>query len=883
MSMKNMTIAILFKIALFSSVSSAAPPGKPTIDWGEFVFSFIKISPGAEAYKELVSKVVEQVDIEVKWTTWEGDPATSVRILMNGNEVWQGPASGNNVTFQMYKGGIYEMVVELSNADGSATSDPQEVVIFDTQGRYLAIEGKASSTTESVIENTSGKIIGTYFIERERTDINYHIENIPTENVNRIIYGFIAICGGDGVNNSLKKKGNAFNQLQNVCQGRKDFRIAINNPQAAIHQNFRGDYGLNSSVKGHYHQLMVAKKQNPKLKVLASIGGIKFSEPFFYMDDDEKRKTFVNSVKAFLKTWKFWDGIDVNFESPGGGENPNIGDKDKDGVTYVSILRDLRVMLDELGEETGRYFELTSVFSLAENKIALIDYEEASQYLDNLYLMAFDFYGTKKNPSLNHHSALYWSEINAVAHDYKFHTARGIDLLIKQGVPAEKLVMGIASYGYGWEGIVDVVDNNPFTGKAAGLIKGSRETGALDYQEIINMQSNNEWKYTYDNVAQAPYLWNENSGELISYDDPRSVKAKAEFVLEKKLAGIFHWVLEGDNGDLFNAAHQGLGHIIPDNEGKDNNPIARTGKMKEVTGPTSILLDGSDSTDPKGGTLDFQWSQKTGPNVEIMGASEVVARVDLPSVEKITNYIFNLTVTNAQGKQGSDDLVVENSSKLNNSSPVIFVTPTVYVEEGEDFTLTASGHDADNDTLTYEWNIASGLILLTSGNKSVVSLTAPEVESDTAFEFFVLVSDGKSETENSGQVVVRSKNNSDKMPLSVADIEMVRDDHGCALKDSNANKYAHWKPDKAYENQTVNYNGLVYKAKYWVQGSPPSPSNDAWNLVSKVSLPWNPRVAYYGDQEVNYNGSRWQAKWWTQGNIPGMGDVWLNIGPARCE
>ncbi len=881
-----MTAAILFKIALFSSVSNAAPPGKPTIDWGEFVFSFIEVSPNAVAYKDLVTKVVEQVDIEVKWTTWAGDPATSARILMNGIEVWQGPVSGNSVTVQMQKGGMYQMVVELSNADGSVKSDQQEVLIADSLGSHLVGEENVNSENVKSVENTSGKIIGTYFVESFHADNNFSIENVPTERFNRIIYGFIAICGGDGVNHSIKKKGDAFKQLQKVCQGRDDFNVAINNPQVAIHQNFKGNYGLKSPISGHYHQLMVAKKQHPDLKVIASIGGPKFSDPFFYMDDDKKRKAFVNSVKDYLKTWQFWDGIDINFESLGGGENPNIGDRNIDGSTYVSILRDLRSMLDELGEETGRYFELTSVISLAENKIALADYGNASQYLDNLYLMAFDFYGTKKNPALNHQAALHGSDINSETKDYKFHASRGIELLIKQGVPAEKMVMGVAAYGRGWQGIVDVVENNPFTGKASGPIVGTGKLGGIEYRDIVKMQSNEAWQYFYDETAEAPYLWNKGSGELISYDDPRSVIAKALFVLDNKLAGIFQWVIEGDNGELLDAMHQGLGNKVPEKVEASMDPIARAGKMRAVVGPASVLLDGSDSTDPNGGKLNYQWLQKTGPSLDIMDASEVVARVDFPRVKKITNYIFNLTVTNEQGNLGSDDLLVENSPASNNKPPVIFVMPTVYVEEGEDFTLTASGHDADNDVLTYEWDIASGLILLTSGNQSSVSLTAPEVASDTLFDFFVSVSDGKSETESYGKVVVRSKNkgNSDQAHLSVtSDIEMVKDEHGCAQKDVNANKYPHWKPDKVYENKMVNYNGLVYKAKYWVQGSPPSPTNDAWELMSKVSLPWNPSVTYQGDQQVNYKGFRWQAKWWTQGNEPGMDDVWLNIGPARCD
>ncbi|MCV5950850.1 glycosyl hydrolase family 18 protein, partial [Escherichia coli] len=68
----------------------------------------------------------------------------------------------------------------------------------------------------------------------------------------------------------------------------------------------------------------------------------------------------------------------------------------------------------------------------------------------------------------------------------------GIQLLLAQGVPANKLVLGTAMYGRGWEGVTPdtLTDpNDPMTGTATGKLKGSTaqgvwEDGVIDYKGI---------------------------------------------------------------------------------------------------------------------------------------------------------------------------------------------------------------------------------------------------------------------------------------------------------------------------------------------------------------------------------------------------------------
>ena len=603
---------ILLPALLISGAVNAAPPGKPTITYQshEYKFAMVVVAENVTAYEQLITNVRDEIEVDVQWQVWSGDAATSAKVLLDGEVAWEGPGSATSAKILFDKGGKYKLQVELSNSDGSVLSDTKDVIIADTDGSHSTPLETSWTENNKYYENKTGKIVGTYFVEWGIYDRKYPLENVPLANLNRLIYGFIPICGAT-INDGLKTVPGSHESLLEACAGRDDFKVAIHDPWAALGTTQKGQV-YSDPFKGNFGQLMRIKKSHPDLKILPSIGGYTLSDPFFFMGDATKRKTFVDSVKDFPKTWKFWDGVDLDFEFPGGGgANPNLGDKEKDGEIYISIVRDLRAMLDELEEETGREYELTSAINIGEDKLAVVDYGEAIKYLDNIYMMSYDFYGAWDMNYLNHQTALHWSSANPEvgAGSPKYYTSRGVEILTSQGVPIDKLVMGVAAYGRGWTGVSNYVEGKPMTGKGTGPIKGTWEAGVLDYRDILNNHMGSGWEYFYDEAAEAPYVFNKSTGELVTYDDPRSVIAKAKYVMDKGLAGIFHWEMDADNGDLVNAMHEGLGHGSASGEVANRKPVARPGSEKTVTGPNTVLLDGSASSDPEGDSLKFQWKQ----------------------------------------------------------------------------------------------------------------------------------------------------------------------------------------------------------------------------------------------------------------------------------
>ena len=99
--------------------------------------------------------------------------------------------------------------------------------------------------------------------------------------------------------------------------------------------------------------------------------------------------------------------------------------------------------------------------------------------------------------------------------------------------------------------------------------------------------------------------------------------------------------------------------------------------------------------------------------------------------------------------------------------------------------------------------------------------------------------------------------------------------------DANASKYAAWESSKIYNGgDTVSFDHLVWKAKYWTQGNKPGFGVDAWELVSNVKMNWRSDLVYNGGETTTYQGNVYRAKWWTRGDNPANSDVWVKEGPS---
>ncbi|WP_306170136.1 glycosyl hydrolase family 18 protein [Burkholderia ubonensis] len=851
--------------ALCFANAAFAAPGKPSLKQYEITsqpHGFVEIdlqkaNGGAPTYKDVV-KLNKKVDVPLPFDIWSNGTAVKAVAVVDGvvdptSEISMTPGGtqSGKVVANVKTPGSKKMQVRVIDEKGAASdSAPLDVMVFDTIPELADNLPNNADKNHKPYANKSGSVVGTYFATWSIYERNFSVDNVPVENLTHMLYGFVPICGGKDVNASLAKDlPGSFNTLQQSCTGLPDFSVTIHDIYGEMSKQLPGQ-GANSKLKGVLGQMMAAKKRNPDLKILPSIGGWTLSDPFFFMHDAGKRKVFVDSVGQLLRTWKFFDGVDIDWEFPGGkGVNPNLGDPQKDGQLYVTLMKELRQMLDGLSKETGKTYQLTSAIGAGKDKIDVVNYKDATKYMDYIFDMTYDFYGAFSLKDLGHQAAVYAPKW---APDTKYTTDNSINALLAQGVDPKKLVVGAAAYGRGWTGVSGYADGNPFTGTAKGPHKGQWEPGILDYKKLKaemigpNNAGINGYEYHYDQTAEAPYVFNKSTGDLLTFDDPRSVVAKGDYVRKHQLGGLFSWEIDADNGDILNAMHKGLGHDDNGGGGVENHaPVANAGADMTVTGPQTVTLDASKSRDPDGDKLTFKWEQVGGDPLKIANPASAKASVDVPGVKQDTKYTFRVTVTDPAGLNDASQVVVTAKADgavepppAENRPPVARVAGPASASAGQGVVLSAEkSTDPDGDKLTFQWTVPTGIDAKPAG--ATLSFTAPELAKDQSFTFSVKVSDGKLSSSATHTVLVKAKD---------------AGGGGNGGGGGEGGKYPAYKAGTQYNAGDIVSNlGKLYQCKPfpysgWCSGAPSA-------YEPGKGFAWNDAWTLYGDDGGNGGGS----------------------------
>ena len=92
---------------------------------------------------------------------------------------------------------------------------------------------------------------------------------------------------------------------------------------------------------------------------------------------------------------------------------------------------------------------------------------------------------------------------------------------------------------------------------------------------------------------------------------------------------------------------------ILDGRGANTAPNAIAGPAQTRQGMSQVTLDGSQSNDPDGDALEYQWEQITGPSVTLNDPTSAIAAFTAPNVSSDTLFQFQLTVTDPGGLSDS--------------------------------------------------------------------------------------------------------------------------------------------------------------------------------------------------------------------------------------
>lgn len=277
----------------------------------------------------------------------------------------------------------------------------------------------------------------------------------------------------------------------------------------------------------NFRNLNALKLRNPDLKILISIGGWTWSENFSdAVLTDTSRAAFAASAVEIVRQYQL-DGIDIDWEYPGmKGEDNVFRPEDKENFTLM--FKALREQLTELGKQTGKTYLVTTALPGFPGIFTHTNMAEVQQYLDYVNVMSYDFF--TGGPQAGHHTNLYptGKVTNESSGD------RAVQLYRQNGVPANKLVLGLAFYGRAWQLQNDDPETMPRT--ISRVERGGGYTFIKD-----SLLTNAAYKRHWDRRAKAPYLYNADLKRFVSYDDEKSVKAKCRYVKKNGLAGVMFW------------------------------------------------------------------------------------------------------------------------------------------------------------------------------------------------------------------------------------------------------------------------------------------------------------------------------------------------------
>ena len=298
---------------------------------------------------------------------------------------------------------------------------------------------------------------------------------------------------------------------------------------------------------GTFAALRKLRQEHPGLRLIVSIGGWAAAPQYsdIALTGRSRARFAASCVQAFL-VQQGVDGIDMDWEFPvHGGVNKS---RPQDRADATALVREFRRQLDELGRRTRHHYFLTvatpagtwqqgGAYSVSDS----YDLAALAQSVDWLNVMTYDL-----NTIFSPVSA-FNTPLAADPHDPTPAPQRSLDNLSgavryyeSQGVPAAKIMLGIAFYGRGFNGVSPQHD---------GLY--SKYTSV--YEETpwktirAQMLTSPDWVRRWSVTAQAPWLYNARQHIFFSYDDPKSLGIKADFARRQQLRGLMIWVLGEDD------------------------------------------------------------------------------------------------------------------------------------------------------------------------------------------------------------------------------------------------------------------------------------------------------------------------------------------------
>ena len=246
---------------------------------------------------------------------------------------------------------------------------------------------------------------------------------------------------------------------------------------------------------------------------------------------------FADNIVELINTYGF-DGVDIDWETPTTAEVKS----------YTELMR---IVYTKVKANNPNHLVTTAITG-GQWQPPKYDLIYSQAYIDYINVMT---YGMTTNGG-QYHNALYRA---TTYHNTQFSAGRtlgtcSIDESVKifkdsYQVPYSKLIVGAAFYG--------IRQTRSYVN---GAWTAWANAGSVHYTDIASTYANSSlYTKVYDERAGVPYIIKNDGTEFISYDNPKSILEKSEYIINEGLAGMMYWEHGLDaTGALIEAIRTGL-------------------------------------------------------------------------------------------------------------------------------------------------------------------------------------------------------------------------------------------------------------------------------------------------------------------------------------
>ncbi|MCE3607760.1 glycosyl hydrolase family 18 protein [Massilia sp. P8910] len=454
--------------------------------------------------------------------------------------------------------------------------------VYDANGREVLAHG------------LNRRIVGYFTSWRTGVDgtPSYLVNNIPWDKITHVNYAFAAV---DPATSKLLIGSGPTNPDTGLSWP--------NNPAAAMDPSL--------PYKGHFNLLAQYKRKHPDVKIMLSVGGWAGSGGFYTATTNADGSlnsagidTLADSMVAFLRQYRFFDGIDIDYEHPTTNNeagNPldfNMSKPRLAGLmkSYNVLLERVRTKLDTAAVADKKYYMLTIAGSASAWILRGEENLSGLKYLDYASLMSYDLHGgwnqyvgpnaalfdDGNDAELRAGNAYQFANIGYLNVDWSYRYYRG-------ALQAGRINLGVPYYTRGWKnvtggtnglwgttglisstvtcagvktcgegavGIDNLWHDLDSTGQAipgggnplwhALNLEKAILPDYLDAYKVTDKTLRGTYQPNYSATMAAPWLWNPTTKVFLSTETAQSMDAKARYIVDNNVGGIMIWEMAGD-------------------------------------------------------------------------------------------------------------------------------------------------------------------------------------------------------------------------------------------------------------------------------------------------------------------------------------------------